>query len=201
MTLPKIVLTGGPCAGKSTTLVELSQKFGDKLVIVPEAATLLLSSGFPVPGKDVRWSEEWQQSFQEVVAKLQISLEQSYALVAQQKNAKVIICDRGLLDGAAYTPGGRKVFTEKYGINENEALTNYNAVIHLESLATARPELYGKDNNEHRFETLKEAQALEERTRQAWLGHHRHLIIGGRDGLSCSISKVFKEVEEILVAS
>jgi hypothetical protein len=48
----KIVITGGPCAGKSSIISMLKEEF-DEVITVPEAATLLLSGGFPMPGKHI----------------------------------------------------------------------------------------------------------------------------------------------------
>ena len=47
-----IVLTGGPSAGKTAVQQVASEQFGDRLVLVPEAATLLFSGGFPLPVSD-----------------------------------------------------------------------------------------------------------------------------------------------------
>ena len=48
MKTKKIVLTGGPCAGKTTALTELEKEFTEKgyqVLMVPEAATILINSG------------------------------------------------------------------------------------------------------------------------------------------------------------
>ncbi|MFA5020733.1 MAG: ATP-binding protein [Patescibacteria group bacterium] len=192
--MKKIVITGGPCGGKTSAIRALEQEFNGRLLVVPEAATLLLSGGFPVPGRDVDWSQNWQDAFQAAVTKLQHSLEQAYQLIADQRGITLLICDRGLLDGAAYTPGGRPAFARRYGVKIRKTMQEYESVIHLESLATAQPELYGQGNNEHRFEPLAEAQALEGRTRAAWSGHRCHLIIENKSGLKTIISAVIETV-------
>ena len=43
----KIVLTGGPCAGKTTLTQVIAKAFPKHIVIVPESASLLFSGGFP----------------------------------------------------------------------------------------------------------------------------------------------------------
>lgn len=46
--ITRICLTGGPCAGKTTALALLSvvlQQMGFKVLLVPEAATLLMKGG------------------------------------------------------------------------------------------------------------------------------------------------------------
>lgn len=44
--MQKIVLTGGACAGKNTSINIIKDKYGDKIIVVPEAATSILSGGF-----------------------------------------------------------------------------------------------------------------------------------------------------------
>jgi hypothetical protein len=46
----------------------LFSEFGADLVFVPEAATLLLAGGFPVPGMHLPWSPQWQAAFQVAAA-------------------------------------------------------------------------------------------------------------------------------------
>ncbi len=43
----RIVLTGGPGGGKTTAADLFRREIGDRVVIVPEAATILFQGGFP----------------------------------------------------------------------------------------------------------------------------------------------------------
>ena len=97
-----IVLTGGPCAGKTTISEVIGHAFRKHIVIVPEAASLLFKGGFP------RWAEkEAQASLQRVIYHTQIELEESYST---HHPSKILLSDRGTLDGAAYWPWGMKDF-------------------------------------------------------------------------------------------
>lgn len=166
--------------------------------MVPEVATVLLEGGFPLPGKDLQWSEEWQAAFQSAVLPLQTSMEEAYQLSASQNGCRLLVCDRGVLDGAAYTPGGTEEFCSRYGVKKDEALARYAAVLHLESLATAEPDKYGKAGNDSRFEPLERAQELEMATRKSWESHPRHTVIGGRRGIEGKISQVIGIVRFLL---
>jgi len=183
-----VVITGGPCSGKSTILDLLSRDWNDRVTIVPEAATLLLSGGWPLPGKDVEWSESWRDEFQKTIVQVQTSLEQIYRTSAQQKGHNLIVSDRGMLDGAAYYDDPEEFFTAT-GLAKSSCLERYDAVIHLESLASSNPELYSKGNNAFRFESLEEAIPLEHRTRRAWQDHPNHQLILG-DNLGDKINQV-----------
>jgi predicted ATPase len=193
--MKQIVITGGPCAGKTSVIKAIQARFGGSAVVVPETATLLLGGGFPAPGKDLPWSPGWQLSFQAAVVAVQMGLEQTHREIAEAKQADFIICDRGLLDGAAYTQGGLAEFCQLYGVKHRLTLRRYDAVIHLESLATAMPEKYGRGGNQHRFESLEEAQSLERRTREAWASHKRVLFIGGKRSLASQKKEVIQFLE------
>ncbi len=198
MKVKKIVLTGGPCAGKTTVLDVLRQRFAGQVLVVPEVASILLSGGFPVPGKDVNWSPEWQKAFQSAILSVQIQVENVYELKGIQEKINLLICDRGILDGAAYTPGGLDAFCKFYRIPLKEALGRYSAVIHLESLAVGNPELYGKTNNSNRFEALTEAQKLEYSARQVWKSHPRFCFVNCKRGIEGKISKAIEIVKNFL---
>ncbi|MCX6712823.1 MAG: ATP-binding protein [Candidatus Vogelbacteria bacterium] len=177
--MKKIVLTGGPCAGKTEVLTALAWQFAGQIAIVPEAATVLLSGGFPAPGSELPWSEEWQAEFQRAICQLQPALEEAAELKARSQGARILLCDRGLLDGAAYTPGGRSAFCSRFGLEINTAMSRYSRILHLESLATANPEQYGRAGNAHRLENLEQAQALELATREVWSGHPGYFFLRG----------------------
>jgi predicted ATPase len=196
--MKRIVLTGGPCAGKTTTLNKLRCKLGVRVVVVPETATMLLSSGFPMPGEDIKWSPEWQTEFQAAIFAVQKSMENVYTLIAQEKGACLVICDRGLLDGAAYTQGGLEAFCRIHNVDLAEILSRYEAIIHLESLAVGRPELYSKVSNEIRMESLEEAQKLEFAIRMVWNDHPNYYLINCGETMIKKIDQVVDIVKTII---
>jgi hypothetical protein len=175
----KIVVTGGPCAGKTTTINYLRGVFGEAIVTIPEVASVLLSGGYPMPGRDLDHSAEWQSVFQDAVYSVQTSAEKAATLAAQQKTSALVVADRGVLDGAAYFKGGRDEFSERYNLSVPEVFADYAAVIHLESLAVRSMHLYNamKDNNPSRFQSYEDSLDLEGKVLNAWDGHpNRHLI-------------------------
>lgn len=197
----KIVLTGGPCAGKTTCLRAVKEEFGNQVVILPEAATMLLEGGFPIPGNHLSWSPKWQQSFQSAILSIQKELESAYELVACEHNARLLVCDRGILDGSAYWSGGLIAFSEHFSLQVAECYSRYVAILHLESLATANPEKYGKAGNDKRFEGVEEAAERELLTRNAWEGHSSWVLISGRRDVGAKISEVLGIVRFLLTTA
>jgi predicted ATPase len=93
----KIVLTGGPCSGKTTVLEHLR---ASGCATAPEAAIQVIRDLTAELGLDGQraWRDTHWVAFQERVARLQIEHESA----AERGGAEILVCDRGLLDGLAY---------------------------------------------------------------------------------------------------
>ncbi len=93
----RIVLTGGPGDGKTTAADLFRREIGDRVVIVPEAATILFQGGFP------RSREPQASRFaQTAIFHVQRHLEDVQAALFP---GRTLLCDRGTADGAVYWPG------------------------------------------------------------------------------------------------
>lgn len=192
-----LVLTGGPCAGKTTAIEVVREQFAGQVLMVPEVATMLLS-GFPVPGRDIPWSQEWQDTFQAAVLPVQMQIEEAYVMKARAEGVRLLICDRGVLCGSAYENTGPEEFCKKYGLEYDLMLARYRAVIHMESTATGAPDSYGKHKNPDRFETLERAAELEHATRKAWKDHRRHIMVPCEGGIQKKLDEIIKIVTGFL---
>ena len=96
--IKKIVLTGGPCAGKTTAMVKVIEHFsslGYKVFTIPEVPTMFTQAGmnYLTSNKDFFFEGE-KATFQ-----TQINLEDSFQRMAETLQQPVIIvCDRGTMD-------------------------------------------------------------------------------------------------------
>lgn len=168
----RIVLTGGPCAGKSSSL-DLIQNYlinkGYIVYTVQESATELINSGIK-PFGDNKLD---LCKFQEVILKYQLDKEQLVEFVAKNYSTDkdiVIIYDRAIIDNKAYI--GQSDFDkllDKYNLNEIDILDKYDLVIHLET--AAKTNYYTKENNKARSESELEAIELDTKTYDAWKLH------------------------------
>lgn len=171
----KIVLTGGPCAGKSSSLELIENYLRDNnyiVYIVQESATELIKSGIKPYGEDGLNNDY----FQDVLFKYQLEKEKLIENIAETINVEkdiIIIYDRGLLDNKAYI--GQQLYNKllkKYNFTEKEILDRYDLVIHLET--GAKNNNYNKDNSA-RSENLEDAIELDNKTFDAWK-NHKNLI-------------------------
>ena len=99
----KIVITGGPCSGKTTAIARLRGYLldnGMRVFTVPDAATLLFQNGASFEDMG---SSQSKIEFQSQVLRTQIQLERTFRDLARATRVpSIIICDRGLMDGMCY---------------------------------------------------------------------------------------------------
>ena len=77
-------------------------QLGYKVLVVPEAATLIMKGGAMIVSSS--FTEQQGLTFQKGLMRLQIALEESFLEIGQMVTDQhvVILIDRGLLDGSAY---------------------------------------------------------------------------------------------------
>lgn len=163
----RIVLTGGPGGGKTTAADLFRREIGDRVVVVPESATILFAGGFP------RVAEPFaREATQRAIFQVQRNLEDVQAALYPDR---VQLCDRGTVDGGAYWPAGPDDFFAHVGSTHADELTRYDAVIFLETAAVGGIAVEG--GNRYRTESDIEAIELDARLRALWAPHPQfHLV-------------------------
>lgn len=180
----RIVLTGGPAAGKTTLisriLKEFKQEDGWRVITIPETATDLIS-GFGIkPFGDCVTMEQ----FQYYVIADQLHKEQLALKAAQEvpEEKILIIYDRAVLDDKAYISDEQFEKTlAHFGKTEQELIAGYDAVLHLVTCAKGAEYAYNF-GNAARYESVEDARALDDRTLRAWSTHPNvHIIDNSED--------------------
>lgn len=167
----RIVLTGGPGAGKTAVLELVRQQFCVHVQVLPEAAGIVFGGGFPRTG-----SPEWQRGAQRAIFFVQRELES----IADASNTAIVLCDRGTVDGAAYWPGPES-FWDSVGTTQVAELSRYDAVIHLRTPTLERGYNHG---NPLRTESATAAAEIDERLLRIWEAHpHRFVVPSSHDFL------------------
>jgi predicted ATPase len=163
----RIVLTGGPGGGKTTAADLFRREIGERVVIVPESATLLFSGGFPRSSHP-----EAAAAAQQAIFQVQRQLEDVQSVLYPDR---ILLCDRGTIDGAAYYPGEPDQFFAALGTTLEAELARYDGVIFFESAAVGGMKIEG--GNPIRHETLEQAAALDGRLRELWIHHPQFVLI------------------------
>jgi hypothetical protein len=88
---------------------------------------------------------------------------------------RVLLCDRGTIDGVAYWPDGPNGFFDAVRTTEREELERYDAVIFFETAAAGGNRIEG--GNPVRIETNAEAVEIDRRLREVWSKHPRFSLV------------------------
>ena len=196
--ITKIVLTGGPCAGKTTALTWINNYFRDrgyKVLFVPETATELIPNGL------TPWEAKSNYDYQVAQATLQKTKEMLFERVAKGMNAEkiLIVCDRGMLDNKAYMKNNEfKRLMKEFNTTEVEERDSYDAVFHLVSAAKGKEKFYTLENNNARTETIDEARILDDKIISAWTGHPHFRIIDNSTEFEEKLERLLKEIASFL---
>ena len=194
----KIVLTGGPCAGKTTALNWINNYFEDRgytVLFVPETATELIPNGV------APWTCKSNYDYQVAQVQLQKTKEEIFERVAKGMNAEkiLIVCDRGMLDNKAYMkPGEFKKLLKEFNTNEVTERDSYDAIFHLATAAKGKESFYTLDNNSARTETAEEARVLDDKIIAAWTGHPHLRIIDNSTFFEEKLERLLKEIASFL---
>ena len=191
--MPRIVITGGPCAGKTTLMGLLAAAFvgrGREVVLVNECATELLAQGItPDSCGSVL-------GFQRHVFDLQLQKEDR---LAGMSSDAVVLLDRGLMDNAGYLPDDElDMLLAEQGMTREDAYARYDAVIHLVTAAIGAEEFFSHATNEHRLEGVDEAVRVDEALVRGWSGHPNLQII---DNQGTFEDKLERAVAAVLTAA
>jgi len=161
----RVVLTGGPGAGKTAVLELIRQSFCEHVKVLPEAAGVVFGGGFPRED-----DAECKRAAQRAIFYVQRELEAT----GDTHNPTIVLCDRGTLDGLAYWPGSADDFCSSVGTTINKELARYDAVIHLRTPAM---EQGYNQQNPLRTESAVAAADIDARILRAWESHPRRFIV------------------------
>lgn len=185
--IPTIAIDGGPCSGKTSVMAMLSEKlsdFGFKVFIVPEAATIIINSGFD---PRVFRNENEILRIQEAIFNTQLHLEQQCADTADKlryginEQKPLLLCDRGIIGAKAYFPercsGYFETLAKLKGLETADLMNRYNGVIHLVTAAEGAEKFYTLENNKARRENPEEARVIDQKIKNCWIGHPHLKVI------------------------
>ena len=193
----KIVLTGGPCAGKTTALSFIEkelEKHGIRVLLLKEQATKLILSGKTPQNMGC-------YEFHKLLFKNQLDEERNLTDLAENMSDEkvVILLDRGLLDNKAFvTQSDFDRYSSLYGANEDLIRNSYDAVFHLVTSANGAEQHYTLENNEARTESIEEAKDLDEEIISVWTGTPHLRIIDNSTPFEEKLNRLKKEIFSFL---
>ena len=196
--ITKIVVTGGPCAGKTTALSWIQNAFTKMdyaVLFVDETATQLITGGA------ASWLTTSNRDYQWQLIQLQQAKEKAFTEIGKTlKEEKIlIVCDRAVMDNCAYMTGEEfEWILDRMDTRRDTFLDEYGAVFHLVTAAKGAEEYYTLANNQARTETPEEAIALDDKLIAAWEGHPHHSTIDNSTGFEEKMLRLIREIAAFL---
>ena len=198
MDITKIVITGGPCAGKTTAMNWISNAFRERgydVLFVPETATELITGGV------APWTCKTNSDYQHCHMRFQLEKEKVFEQAARvmKKDKVLIVCDRAALDNKVYMDEATfESVCRSVGASEVELRDQYDAVFHLVTAAKGAEEFYTNANNAARIETVEEAAAMDDKFIAAWTGHPHLRVIDNSTDFTDKMRRLIAEISSFL---
>jgi len=196
--ITKIVITGGPCAGKTTAMSWIQNAFtrkGYMVLFVDETATELIAGG--APWKFTKCNRDYQFR----LTQLMLAKELAFTEIAKTFDAEkiLIVCDRGALDNRAYMSDEEfRYVQQRLNTNEVALRDHYDAVFHLVTAAKGAEQFYTLANNAARYETVEEARKVDDALIASWTGHPHLRVIDNRVDFDEKMLNLIKEISSFL---
>ena len=196
----RVVLTGGPCGGKTTALPSIADALrarGIPTATVAETATSLVEGGIDrvamigTPGGLFEFNLQYQEMQMEkedrMASLIRAAVQYSDTAAAAAAAAggggavdAVLLCDRGTMDSKAHVPPA--VWEELLGalgvVSDVEICEErYDAVLHFVTAADGAEEAYSTAGNAARTETVAEARESDRKLREVWSRHPQVTVL------------------------
>jgi len=198
----RVVLTGGPCAGKTTSINRIRNFFeniGWKAFCVPETASVLLSSGilFYDLGEHTM---NFQENLLKTLLQIEDTINETVKYYHNEMNQNcIVIYDRGAMDPVAYLEENdwNCLKAKNSTWNEVDLRDNrYDQIIHLITAANGAEQFYVLENNSCRTEGIEKARQIDQKCARAWVGHPYFDVIDNCTEFEEKIARVLQAVCE-----
>ncbi|MDD6023885.1 MAG: ATP-binding protein [Oscillospiraceae bacterium] len=199
-TVTTIVITGGPCSGKTSALERIRDIYtqrGFTAIFVPETATEMMTGGlYP-------WNCGGNVNFQRCLMELQQTKERMFrrAALTMEGEHVLVFCDRAAFDNRAYmTEEEFRWILQDLGTDEDTLLHSYDAVFHMTSVASGDDDLYSRATNITRYEDREGAAKLDKITMEGWKNHPYFRVIPLQDTFEEKVDILVRELDAFLMS-
>jgi CYTH domain-containing protein/predicted ATPase len=198
-----IVITGGPCGGKTEALEYARRQLTDngyRVLVIPESATKLINGGISPQDKKIGSFVFQSLLLADVVQQETIFFQAAAALAAAGERV-IVLADRGAIEGEAYLGGNKELFAQtadQYGWQPGQLCEGrYHAAIHLVTAAEGAEQYYSR-KNPARYETPEEARAVDALIANSWLRHPHFRMIDNSTGFRLKLIRMMREIMSVL---
>lgn len=201
--LPRIVITGAPGAGKTTTVNTLRKELGHIMLCAPEVATPLITHLDITPDKP-GGDFTPHPKFQKAMYKIQKSFEELSEDVARYTGKKAVLFDKARVEMAAHVfwdklsvDEGKKLYEKLFNTTVFEVYKDYDMVLFLE---LPKKEIYDRirTNNPARGTSFEEALKVGERVKEVWKDHPNFKMISSHESWEDKLKVIRETISDFI---
>jgi len=183
----RIVITGGPGAGKTASLEMARRILCEHVGFARESASIVFGGGFP---REQR--QDTECAAQRAIFHVQRELE---SIFEHREDLELVLCDRGTVDCAAYWPRAEDDLYREVGTTREAELARYSVVVHLRT--PPRGDGYRREGL--RIESASEAARIDSRIEHCWRGHPKRIFVEHTHDFHAKVRAVIAIVERELL--
>ncbi len=208
-----IVLTGGPCAGKTEATTHLKAKtiaLGWQVHTIEEPATALFTQWPGLKKRFLRALARVDRStlfeIESAITRFSLqSLHRGVGLAELLGGRWILLLDRAIPDNRVYLPPGSLGDSIYASILRNlgyphprDVFLDYSGVIKLTTAALGAERFYTCANNDSRNESIEEARELDRRISTAYAGHRCFYEIDNSTDFEGKLARAVGAMKKIL---
>lgn len=193
--MKNILITGGACAGKTTSLEVIDsylREKGYKVIIIDEVPTDLINKG-------ISYNKIGKIEFIELVIKIQINNEIECFEKYNNEEKTIVIFDGSPLDCLKFISEDElEVILKKHDLDMNKIVNRYDAIIFLQTIAKKYPELYSNENNNARLTDINLAIERNDKLEKYYNKLEKVSCIECENDINIKNNNIKKIIEEML---
>ena len=192
--MKSILITGGACAGKTTSLEMIKNYLsakGYKVIVIDEVPTNLIKTG-------IAYEKIGKLEFIELIIKTQINNEKEIFEKYDNEKNTIVIFDGSPLDSLKFiTENELENILKKHGMRIDKIVTKYDAIIFLQTIAKKYPELYSNDNNIARLPDINLAIERNDRLEKYYNKYRKISVIECENDINIKNNNIKKAIETL----
>ncbi len=193
--MKSILITGGACAGKTTSLEVIKnylREKGYRVIIVDEVPTDLINKG-------ISYNEIGKVEFLKLVIKTQINNEKECLKKYNNEEKTIVIYDGSPIDCLKFISEDElEIELKKYNLDIHKLIEGYDAIIFLQTIAKKYPELYSNANNKARLTDVNLAIERNDKLEKYYSKYRKINVIECEDDINIKNNSIKTELEDVL---
>ncbi len=193
--MKSLLITGGACAGKTTSLEVINnylKEKGYRVIIIDEVPTDLINKG-------ITSNKIGKMKFLELIIKIQINNEKECLEKYNNEEKTIVIFDGSPLDCLKFISENELiVILKKYDLDIDKIVNRYDGIVFLQTIAKKYPELYSNKNNKARLMNVNFAIERNDKLEKYYNKYRKISVIECEEDINTKNNNIKIVIDEIL---